>query len=347
MGRTFHSSYAEEMALFQSDWARAWMAIFLALLLGVPALLGPYLLSVLNLAGVAVIGAIGLNLLIGTTGQISLGHVAFIACGGYTTAILAERFGLPFWLLIPASGCVAALIGLVVGVPSLRLEGFYLAMATLAAAFIIEYVYAHWESLTAGTTGMKVARPTLAGAPLESSLAFFYFQLPWVIGATLFAKNLTRTKVGRAWVAIRDRDISAETLGIDLTHYKLVAFIVSAFYGGVAGSLYVYYLKTVSPEHFTFALMIEYIAMLIVGGVGSILGSIFGAVFITLLPEALRLVTDLLRDDYPVLSFRFLYVKQGIYGLIIILFLLFKPDGCFGWWQDVKRYWQTWPYKHS
>ncbi len=237
-----------------------------------------------TLIGFAIIGAVGLNLLTGFTGQISLGHAAFIGVGGYATAILITRVGIPFWFALPAAGLISAAVGLIIGIPSLRVKGLYLVIATLAAQFILEYVFMHWESMTRGIRGINVPPPSLGGFVFDTEKSFYFLTLFLVILGVGFARNLVRTKWGRAFVAIRDRDLAAEIMGINLFRYKLVAFGLSSFYAGIAGGLWANFMKVVTPEHFPFSLSIQYLAMIIVGGLGSVLGSIMGAIFMTLGP---------------------------------------------------------------
>src|SRR5712671_3955196 len=235
----FHTSYRADMAIFETARPRQVLAIFLVVLFAVPLVGSSYWLDVLNRSAIAVIAAMGLNILTGFTGQISLGNAAFLAIGAYSTAYLALH-GVPFLLVIPASGILAALAGMVFGVPSLRLKGLYLAMATLAAHFIVEFAVTHLDSVTGGVNGTSVASPSVFGLALGSDRALSYLILPACILHLWFAKNLFRTRVGKAFIAIRDQDISAEVMGVEVFRFKLLAFGVSSFYVGVAGSLLAY-----------------------------------------------------------------------------------------------------------
>jgi ABC-type branched-subunit amino acid transport system permease subunit/ABC-type branched-subunit amino acid transport system substrate-binding protein len=269
----------------------------------------------------------GLNLLTGSTGQISLGNAAFLAVGGYATAALAGRFELPFFAVIPLAGIIAALVGMLFGIPSLRLRGLYLAMATLAAHFIVAFVATHWDSVTGGVNGISVPAPKLGPVELDDDRRLFYLIYPLVILLLLFARNLARTRTGRAFVAVRDQELAAEVSGIDVYRYKLLAFALSSFYAGVAGALLAYQARLISPENYPISLAIDYLAMIIVGGLGSVLGSILGATFITLLPEVLRLGSSALTVRFPGLVELFASLKMGVFGLVIILFLVFEPHG--------------------
>ena len=342
---SFKVSYREDTALFQNRWVKSWLAIFIVAIIVLPFLMSRYQLSILNEMGIAVIGALGLNLLIGYTGQISLGHGAFVAIGAYTTGLLAGTLGVPFIVSLPLSGLMAALLSLVVGVPSLRLKGLYLALGTLAFGFIVEYVLFHW-GLTKGDMGMAVPKIGTGGFLIETERQYFYLIIFFAALATLVAKNLVRTKIGRCFVAIRDRDIAAEAMGISLAKYKIMAFAVSAFYAGVAGCLMAYYQKWIVPGNFDVTLSIAYIAMIVLGGMGTILGAILGAILITGIPHGIVYLTDTVRGTYPNLSGLIVDLKLGIFGLVIVLTLLFEPQGLFGIYRRIKIYWKTWPFKY-
>jgi branched-chain amino acid transport system permease protein len=295
--------------------------------------------------GIAVIGAIGLNLLTGYTGQISLGHGAFVAIGAYTTGLLTGKAGIPFCFSLPLSGLIAAGLGMIVGIPSLRLKGLYLALGTLAFGFIVEYVLFHWD-LTKGDMGMPVKRISLGSYVFTTEKQYFYLIMSTAALGTLCAKNIVRTKIGRCFIAVRDRDTAAEAMGIPIAKYKVMAFAISAFYAGIAGCLMAHYQKWIVPGTFDVSLSIAYIAMIILGGLGSILGSILGAILITGIPHGIVYLTDLAKEHFPALSGLVVDFKLGIFGLIIVLTLLFEPQGLFGIYRRVKAYWKTWPYKY-
>jgi branched-chain amino acid transport system permease protein len=342
----FKTSYRDDMALFDTRFARLCLAVFLVALACAPWVASGYLLDVLNRIGIAVVAALGLNILTGFTGQISMGNAAFLAVGAYTTGFLTGRFGLPFVVAIPAAGAVTALVGMVFGVPSLRLKGLYLAMATLAAHFIIEFAVVHWESVTKGVAGMSVPPAQLGPLVLDSDRSLFYLVFVVAAFAVWFAANLFRTKVGKAFVAIRDQDISAEVMGVNLFRYKLLSFGVSSFYVGVAGSLLAYQARIISPENFPITVAIDYLAMIIIGGLGSVLGSILGAAFIVTLPELLRVGSGALSGQYPALVGLFASLKMGVFGLAVVLFLVFEPDGMAARWRKIKTYWKLYPFSH-
>jgi len=342
----FRTSYAKDMSIFETSFARWMLAMFLLAMVVVPPFASNYWLDVLNRILIAVIAATGLNILTGFTGQISLGNAAFLTVGAYATNWLAGKHGLPFLVVIPASGAIAALVGMVFGIPSLRLKGLYLAVATLAAHFVIEFTAVHWESMTGGVNGTSIPAAQLGPLVLSDDRKLYYLILPVAAFLLLFAKNLFRTRVGKAFVAIRDQDISAEVMGVKVFKFKLLSFGVSSFYVGVAGSLLGYQARIISPENFPITLAIDYLGMIIIGGLGSIMGSIFGAVFITLLPELLRLATGALSGAFPHLSNLFTPMKAGVFGLAIVLFLIFEPDGMAARWHSIKNYWKLYPFSY-
>ena len=342
----FRQTYRADMAIFETAFARRLLYLFLAAVATLPAFASSFWLDVVNRLLIAIISATGLNILTGFTGQISLGNAAFLSVGAYSTAVLAGRFGLPFPIVIPLAGLAAAVAGMVFGVPSLRLKGLYLAVATLAAHFVIEFVITHWESVTGGVNGISIPSAALWKLDLDSDRKLFYLILPLTAGMLLFAKNLFRTKVGKAFVAIRDQDISAEVMGVNVFKYKLLSFGVSSFYVGVAGSLLGYQARIISPENFPVSVAIDQLGMIIIGGLGSILGSILGAAFITLLPEGLRMITGSLSGSFPSLVTLFASLKLGVFGMAIVLFLIFEPDGLAARWRHIRSYWKLYPFSY-
>jgi len=342
----FRTTYVADEQIFETIYPKVGTIVLLVALAAVPWVATSYWLDVVNRIGIAIVGAVGLNILTGFAGQISIGHAAFLAIGAYATANFTGRLGLAFWAALPAAGLVTALIGMIFGVPSLRLKGLYLAMATLAAHFIVEFTVQHWDYMTGGVAGMPVASPTLGAFPLDTDARIFYLIYAVVILAVTYGRNLFRTRIGRAFVAIRDRDISAEVMGVNLFRYKLLAFGVSSFYAGIAGGLLAYQAKIITPENFPLGVAIDYLAMIIIGGLGSIVGSIYGAVFMTLLPEVLRLSFTAMAGMSPTLIGAFASIREGVFGLLIILFLIFEPDGLAARWRTVKDYFRVWPFAY-
>src|SRR5689334_1930995 len=286
----FKTSYAADMALYPlpiARWSIAAIIVLFAVIL--PISLDEYYLSIINLSLIAVVGALGLNILVGYTGQISIGHAAFMSVGAYTAANLAVKAGLPFWLTLPAGGLMAAAVGAIVGIPSLRIKGLYLAIATLAGQLIIEWTINHVPWISGGVqASIEVPRPSLLGTELRTQHQLYWFLLFFAVVAIVGTLNLVRSRIGRAFIAIRDQDIAAEIIGINIFRYKLLAFAISSFYAGVTGVLYTYYLGIANYEQFQITVSIDYLAMIIIGGLGSVLGSIFGAAFVTLLPIVIR-----------------------------------------------------------
>ncbi len=342
----FRTSYEKDSEIFQTPFIKICMALFLAGLLALPYVLkGEYLWVVLQIV-IAAIGAVGLNILTGFTGQISLGQGAFLGVGAYTSAYITAKMGLSFWVGVPAAGVVTAMAGMIFGIPSLRLKGLYLAIATLASQFILEWVFVRWEPVTGGSYGIAIPRPSIGGFVFESDRSYYYIVLAFAVVMVLFATNLIRTKTGRAFMAVRDHYISAEIMGINLYKYRLLSFGISSFYAGVAGALFGHSLKFVSSEQFNIGVSIVYLAMIIIGGLGSIIGSVFGAVFMMLLPKLLSVVTTSVSADFPSLAKLAISFEQGIFGLIIVLFLIFEPDGLAHRWRLVKAYWKLYPFSY-
>jgi branched-chain amino acid transport system permease protein len=340
----FKESYAADEALFRTPASRAWLV---ALGLGAvlfPFLAGDYLLYLANLVLVLAIGALGLNILTGYTGQISLGHAAFMGVGAYVAAICAARLGLPFWAAVPAGGAAACLAGMAVGVPSLRIKGLYLAIATLAAQVIFEWIFTNWNAVTGGIRGINVEPARLLGFAFDTDRRVYFLVGGLAAAHAWAAANLFRTRIGRAFVAIRDRDLSAELMGVNLFRTKILAFMISSYYAGIAGGLWVYFTRVVTPENFPLSLSIQYLAMIIVGGLGSIKGTLLGAVFITLAPEGLKLLTQAARPFAPDAMSYLFPLRDILFGAMIVAFLIFEPRGLAEVWSRIRRFFELWPF---
>jgi branched-chain amino acid transport system permease protein len=343
----FKETYGELVALTDSKSVWLWSLVLVVALVAAPYLLNSYVLSFLIIILITAVGALGLNILTGYTGLISLGHVGFLVTGSYSYAVDVSKYGAPPLDGYHAAGIVPALASLVVGAPSLRLKGLYLAITTLAFSFIINSVILEARTLTNGARGISVQRPEIFGVSFDSDAAFTHLCLGFAL-VTLFATlNIRRSRVGRAFVAIRDNDTAARVMGINLHAYKLFAFVTSAFITGIAGALYGIYLSFVSVEGFPFLLSIEALAILIVGGLGSALGAVLGTILIVLLPEATRMVFSLFSAQMDALfSTGAQELKSMLYGLVIILFLRFQPRGLVGAWHDLRRLWVNWPLRY-
>jgi branched-chain amino acid transport system permease protein len=334
----YRENYAEELRIFETYFGRICLGLFLILFFAVaPFVVSAYMLYILNMIGIAAIAAIGLNILIGYTGQISLGHGAFFGVGAYAAAILATRLGLGFYLAIPAAGIITALVGMIFGIPSGRLKGLYLTIATLAGQFIIEYVLIHWDYLTKGTMGITLPAPKIIQWEITGDKAFFFLIFISLVLMTWFAVNIMRSKYGRAFIAIRDNDRAAEGMGIPIFKYKLLSFAISSFYAGFAGALWAYYMISITTEPFNLGLSIEFIAMVI-----------FGATFITLLNEFLRFFTGLLMNIGFVVSFglNMAPLREFTFGLVIVLFILLEPRGLAELWRIARSSFRLWPFSY-
>ena len=342
----FYTSYEDETRLRKTPLERLRLGLFAAFVLVFPFLASSYALTLANQIAIATVGAIGLNILVGYTGQISLGQGAFMAIGAYGAGLLTVRLGLPFWASIPLASLLAAAAGLVFGLPSLRLKGLYLAIATLAAQQIVEWTITHWTALTGGTEALVVPAPTLFGARVNTDFRFYWIAAAAAALTALAAANLFRSRVGRAFVAIRDQDVAASAVGVDVFSYKLLAFATSSFFVGMSGALIAHYRTIVTWERFTLETSIVYLAMIIIGGLGSISGSFFGAAFMTLLPAAITTVGRSLQTSAPAIAGVLPAVQQGIFGLAILLFLVLEPEGLAKLWRNVKDYFRVWPFSY-
>ncbi len=347
----FKTSYAADMALFPLPIAQWSVAAVAALfIIVVPLTFSEYYVSLLNLVLIAIVGALGLNILVGNTGQVSIGQGAFMSVGAYTAANLITRLGMPFWVAIPAGGLMAAFVGLIVGIPSLRIKGIYLAIATLAAQLIIEWTINHVQWISGGVqASIEIPRPSVFGIVLKHEVQIYLFLMFFVVLALVATLNLVRSRIGRAFVAIRDQDIAAEIIGINIFRYKLYAFAISSFYAGVAGVLESYYLGIANYEQFQIDVSIDYLAMVIIGGLGSVLGSVLGAVFVTLLPIATRWFLNsfggLIFSHADLLNV-VPNLRLVIFGALIIFFLVVEPEGLNRLWRNIRTYFRVWPFSY-
>ncbi|MFH1034503.1 MAG: branched-chain amino acid ABC transporter permease [Pseudomonadota bacterium] len=343
--------YYEDIRLLDSQAQVFWLLALVAGLVAFPFLAGSYLIYTVNLVAINVIVALGLNLLVGYTGQISLGHAGFFAIGAYGTLALMTKLGLPILLALPLAGLIAALFGFLLGLPALRLEGPYLAIATLGFGLTVTQILGRIDFL-GGHMGLTAPPLNLLGLTITSDAGRYALIMPLCLLLAWGLRNLTKTRVGRAFVAIRDSDIAAECIGVNLTYYKTLAFAVSAFYTGVAGGLMAFVLGFINPHTFNIMVSILFLAMVVVGGLGSILGSVMGAVLITFLQIKLASIGELAYIGPLLLdiSGRF-FTESGlpnvqfvVFGLIMVLIVIFEPLGLYGIWIRTKIYWKTWPF---
>lgn len=342
---TAKDSYAADEAIWKTDTQRVWFATFIAALVIYPFVASGYWMFLAVLVMINVISTTGLNILTGYTGQVSLGHAAFMAVGAYTVAFVDTRYDLPVLLNLFLGGMLAAAIGIVVGLPSLRIKGLYLAIATLAASVILGFVFLNWTDVTGGIRGLNVPPAVVLGFELATAEQLYWLVMPITILMVFGARNLFRTRVGRAFIAIRDRDISAEIIGISLLHYKLTSFALASFYAGVAGGLWAYLFRVVRPESFPAEASIFFLAAVIVGGAGTIIGGIFGAVFMTLVPELLKLGAAFIVPWFPDASLYVAPLRLIIFGALIVGFLLFEPMGLAEVWRRIRRFFALWPFR--
>jgi len=342
---TYHENYAQDMAIFHSRLQWGIVVAFIIFLFAFPHFFSDRILTIMTMMGIAVISVHGLNILTGYCGQISIGHAGFMAVGGYTSAILCAKLGLPFWAALPCGALAAGIAGLIFGLPSLKIKGFYLIMATIAAHFIIIWTVIQLRSITGGADGLSIPRPVIGSIVLSSKSNYFYLVMGFTCLATLLAKNIVRTKAGRAFIAIRDNDLAAEVMGVSLWSYKLQAFFIGCVYAGVAGSLLIHYYSFASVDQFPFMDSVWYLGMLIVGGMGSTTGAIFGAVALKLLDEAVTMAGPILSAAVAPQAAASLALIS--HGLIIIIFLIFEPRGLHHRWEMIKAYFRLWPYSHE
>jgi branched-chain amino acid transport system permease protein len=341
---TLKLSYTADEALFDTKVQWVWLGLLALALIAFPFLAGPYWIYLACLVAINVASATGLNILTGYTGLVSLGQAAFMGVGAYTVAVLEIRVGTPFVVNLLLAGAMTAAVGAFFGIPSLRVKGLYLAIATIAASMILHFVFAHW-SLTGGTQGLSMPPASFFGIVLDQPHKLYWLIIPVTALMILGAANLFRTRIGRAFIAIRDRDISAEVLGIPLLQTKLMSFALSSFYAGVAGGLWAYFFRVVTPESFPLINSIFYLAAIIVGGMGTILGGILGAAFMTLVPEVLKLVVGWITPWVPDALSLLAPIRTIVFGALIVGFLIFEPQGLAEIWQRIRRFFHLWPFR--
>ncbi|MEW6333531.1 MAG: branched-chain amino acid ABC transporter permease [Thermodesulfobacteriota bacterium] len=356
----YHENYQQDHAWWQTRFIKSKMVLlFFFLFFIIPWVSDAYWLSICNLIGYTVLGALGVQLLIGFCGQVTLGHAAFLAVGAYVSTLLVLEFPWPPFLVnwglaYPISILIAALASgvwcVLFGLPSARVKGFYLILTTMAAQFItVDFVITQYVSQIGGR-GQAFSLPpgTIKLGPwtIDSDIRVYYMIIILVIVCVIGVVNLLRSRVGRAWVAIRDNDISAEVMGIDIVKYKLLAFFVAGFIGGIAGAVWISSLAAISPEHFPWFWSLWLVGVVLIGGAGSVHGTIFGSIFMVVVMELLQMAVIPLADTYPKLLVDFLFIKESAFGLAICLFLIFEPNGlAYRWWQ-AKNYFNLWPFSY-
>lgn len=343
--------YYEDIQFFSSGVVTFWFCLLIVFLAAFPFLVKNYYVYVANYMAINIIVVVGLNLLVGYTGQISLGHAGFFAIGAYATLVLMTNLHFPFLLALPTAGLITAIFGFLLGLPALRLEGPYLAIATLGFGISVTQVIGKIK-IFGERQGLHAPELTIGPWHLNTDRDFYFFLITITVLLVLAARNIVKTKVGRAFIAIRDADIAAETMGVNLTYYKTLAFALSAFYAGVGGGLYAFVLRFIEPELFNLFMSVMFLTMTVVGGLGSIMGPIAGACLLSWLDIELRNILEIpyvgqwLRE----LSQNFFSltgvsnIQFILFGLILILIMVFEPLGIFGIWIRTKKYWKTWPF---
>ena len=334
----FKTRYQQDIGIFKHNGQRFWFGLLIIAVIAAPLALDNFYLGEISLVMIYAIAGIGLMLLVGYTGLVSLGHAAFLAIGAYTHAILITR-GVPFPVSLLIASLFSGLVGAIVGLPAMRMTGIYLAIATLAFAFIVEHSIGHMSSLTGGFRGMAVSRPEMFGIDLGSPIPFYFICLFVLLASLLLALNILRSPVGRAMIGIRDSEISAQSMGIDLAKTKSLAFAISAAFTGLAGGLFAHKLGYLTPDTFTLLLSIQLLLMVVVGGLGSLHGVIFGAIFIGILPQGIAI----LRDSLPPAVAQIAGLEPGLFGLILVLFLIFEPLGIYGRWRKIRHFFEEFP----
>ncbi len=345
---TFDVKYNQDMSVVRTRFQWVMLVVFLlALFILLPLFASGHWLAVTNLIAIDIIVILGLNLLTGYCGQISLGQAAFMMVGAYTGAIAASKAGLDFWVCLPLVIVVSILVGLIFGAPSLRLKGFYIAMSTLAAQYIIPWAIIHIPNLSGGVFGCHTPPVKLGSMTFDTEREWFYLIMTFAVILTVIAKNIARSKLGKAFIAVRDSDLAASILGINVFRTKIIAFSICSVYAGLGGCLFAYYIGIAHLEHFSLLNSIWYLGMIIVGGMGSIAGSIFGAAFLRLLIEFTAKITPWLMQAAPGVSEG---LASGIapftLGLVILLFLIFEPRGLYHRWEIAKSTMRLWPFPY-
>ncbi len=342
MRHLFRTNYRQDLALFRSNTDRFWYALLAVILLIIPLVLGEFYVGELGAVFIFAIVGVGLMLLVGYTGLISLGHAAFLGIGAYTNAVLLKQ-GVPFLITMPIAGLFTALCGAAIGRPTLRMSGLYLAIATLAFGSIVGTIFQKWDSVTGGFDGFAVPTPYVFGYSVEGATGIYYVSLVVLAFVLWIAANLLRSPIGRAMVAIRDSEVSAQSMGINLAQYKTLVFAISAGMTGLAGALFAHYVRFLAPDAFDVLLSVQFITIVFIGGLGSLRGAILGAMFVRLLPQLIAIV----RDDLPFGIGRLPGLEPSLFGLVLVLVILFQPGGLNGMWLKLKSWFVEFPFKRK
>lgn len=346
----FRTSYAVDTTIFPTTTSRNAAILGVVLICFAPQLLSEYWLSQLITIGIYGIAALGLNILVGFTGQISIGHAAFFLFGAFTSAYISNHYPIPVFFSIPIAGVITAIVGLIFGLPAARLKGLYLVIATLAAQYILLDFFSRADWFSGGSVPATAKAFSIFDYTLRGDRQYFYVVLAYVVASYLLVTNLMRSRDGRALVAVRDHYLSAEIMGINLTKYRTLSFGLAAFFAGIAGALYAHNQLVVSNEGFGIERSILFLAMVIIGGTGSIMGTLMGTAFVVLVPEAMEWISMELKggviDKALALNNNLTFLREIAIGLIIIAFLVFEPDGLAHRWRQIKTYWKLYPFSH-
>lgn len=338
----FRTQYRQDIALWRHNGDRFWYGLLAIVMLVAPLLLGEFYIGELGAVFIFAIAGVGLMLLVGYTGLISLGHAAFLGIGAYVNAVLLSH-DVPFLITLPAAGLFTAVCGAAIGRPTLRMSGLYLAIATLAFGSIVGTVFQKWTAVTGGFDGFAVPTPTIFGVAIEGATGIYYVSFVVLVFVLFVAANLLRSPGGRAMVAIRDSEVSAQSMGIHLARYKTMAFAISAGMTGLAGALFAHYVRYLAPDAFDVLLSVQFVTIVFVGGLGSLRGAILGAMFVRLLPQFIAVV----RDDLPFGIGRLPGLEPSLFGLVLVLVILFQPGGLNGMWLKFKVWFQAFPFKRQ
>ena len=336
----FRTNYRQDIALWRHGGDLFWYGLLVVAMLIIPQVMGEFYVGEMGGVFIFAIAGVGLMLLVGYTGLISLGHAAFLGIGAYVNSVLLAQ-GVPFLVPLPIAGLFTAICGAAIGLPTLRMSGLYLAIATLSFGSVVGTIFQKWNSVTGGFDGFAVPTPYVFGISVESAEGIYYVSLVVLIFVIWLSANILRSPVGRAMVAIRDSEVSAQSMGIHLARYKALAFAISAGMTGLAGALFAHYVRFLAPDAFDVLLSVQFVTIVFVGGLGSIHGAIFGAIFVRLLPQFIAIV----RDDLPFGIGRLPGLEPSLFGLILVLVILFQPGGINGLWLKLKHWFRAFPLK--
>lgn len=345
---SFSETYADDMALIRTRWQWLALALLAVALVCYPLVMSSGWIRFATITGITIISVLGLQILVGLTGQVSVGQSAFMGVGAYFAAIAAMKLQLPFPLPLLVGAAGAAIVGVLFGLPAARIKGFYLALTTLAAQFVFQFSIVRLpEGWFGGSAGISVAPPVIFGVPINSATGFYYMTLPFTVLAVFAALFITRSRLGRAMISVRDNDLAAEVTGINVTYYKVAAFGLASFFAGLAGGLLAYENKLAHFEQFTLFESIWYLGMLIVGGIGTTLGAVLGAISLRLVQEVLTLIGPRVAEFLPGARYDVAYpMINVVLGVLIIVFLIYQPRGLAHLYRRGERYARVWPFPH-